>query len=586
LSVSSFLLEVPFMLKIAVAQLNYTIGDFVANGDAIIGYMGQAASDGADIVVFSELSLCGYYPGDLLDDIAFLHRMGQALERVRKAGRRWPKLVAVLGAARPAVGRGKGLHNALLALCNGNIVAEYHKQYHMQSQAAYGLFDERRHCEAGPERACLLDVGGHKVGLMICEDGWNTQGADYRINPFNAMREAKPDLVISINASPSAMGRRGQRHALFAAAAKHTRLPLLYVNQVGGQDQLVYDGASFAVSPAQGIAFEAARFVEDFQMLGFSAGRFTAADGGALPSPDKDGMSAQEFAQQQIVLGLSDYARRCAFVRVVVGVSSGVDSAVTLALAVQALGASNVFAVSMPSAFSNPEAADDCAALCDNLGVHLYRHPINGLLDQYAQDFTAAFDAPLYGVARDNIQARIRGAVLMEFCNAFGALLLSCGNKSEMSLGHSTLYGDTHSGLGLIGDLYETEIHVLAHFLSLQADRQTGRDLIPAAILGRLSAPEPPTGNSDGERLPPYEILDEVLKWHVEGVRLPGDEWRAACLFVQHLVRTEEGRKTVAKILRMVAASEFKRRQAGPLIRLRARAFGSGRQFPVGAHYC
>lgn len=565
------------MLTIAIAQLNYTVGDFNGNADAILKCMQEAAKKGAQIVVFSELALCGYYPGDLLEDFAFLHKLENALERLKTASRKVPGLVSVIGTVRKNKGPGKPLHNALLALCDGKIVAEYYKQL----LPTYGVFDEGRHFEPGPETACVIEVAKHKVGFMICEDGWNEQGAGYKVNPFNALRAAKPDLVVSINASPSDVGKRSQRHALFNAAAKHTKLPLLYVNQIGGQDQLVFDGASFAVSPAQGVAFEAASFTEDFQVLGFDNGRFVAADGGGLAQPDKDGLPVPEFYRRQIVLGLRDYARRCGFSKAVLGSSGGIDSALTLALAVEALGAQNVFAITMPSNYSSEGSVSDSVALCKNLQVQLYEHPIAELVDKYGQGFQTAFDAPMYGLPLENLQARVRGTILMEFSNAFAALLLTTGNKSEISVGYCTLYGDTNGGLGLIGDLYKTEVFALAQHLNLQA----GAPLIPESILTKPPSAELAPEQKDTDSLPPYEVLDEILKWHIEGKRLPPAEASQASQFVQHLARTDEGKKTVARILGMVARNEYKRRQAPPIIRVRTRAFGSGRQMPIAAHY-
>ncbi|HEY8025624.1 MAG TPA: nitrilase-related carbon-nitrogen hydrolase, partial [Burkholderiaceae bacterium] len=248
------------MLKLAYAQLNYTIADFDGNAALVIEHMRRAARDGADMVVFSELALCGYYPGDMLEDQSFLAQLDQTLDKVLAASRALPNLVCVLGTARRRTGSGKPLHNALLAICNGTIAAEYYKQL----LPTYGIFDERRHFEPGPEVACTLSIAGHKVGFMICEDGWNDARRDYQINPFDALQAAAPELIVSINASPSDIGKRAQRHELFAAACRNNRIPLLYVNQVGGQDQLVFDGASFAVSPVQGIAFEAKRFCSDY----------------------------------------------------------------------------------------------------------------------------------------------------------------------------------------------------------------------------------------------------------------------------------------------------------------------------------
>lgn len=569
------------MLKLAIAQLNFTVGDFAGNSAAIISKMKQAHQQGAQLAVFSELSLCGYYPGDLLEDADFLQRLDLALQDICTASKATPELVIVIGTVRKHAGPGKPLHNALLAIQSGQIVAEYYKQL----LPTYGIFDEGRHFEPGAEGACMLALAGYRIGFMVCEDGWNDQEADYKVNPFNALRQAQVDVVISINASPSDIGKRRQRHELFAAAVRHHALPLVYVNQVGGQDQLVFDGASFAVSPSQGIAFEAARFVEDFQVIAFQAGQFVRADNAslstALTPPDAEGLSVCEFMRRQIVLGLQDYARRCHFSKVVVGCSGGIDSALTIALAVQALGADNVIAITMPSVFSSEGSVSDSVALCNNLGVKLYTHPIRDLVQQYSVGFEAAFAAPLAGLTLENLQARVRGTILMAYSNRYGALLLTTGNKSEISVGYCTLYGDTNGGLGLIGDLYKTEVFALSGYINQHA----GRELIPSAVLTKPPSAELAPGQLDTDSLPPYSELDEILKWHIEGRRLPAHEAEAARSFVEHLQQTEDGRKTVTRILGMVARNEYKRRQAPPIIRVRARAFGSGRQMPIAAKY-
>ena len=565
------------MLKIAIAQLNPTVGDIEGNCAAIVDTMQRAAGAGADLAVFGELAICGYYPGDLLEDASFLSLMDAGLEGVLRASRALPQLVSVIGAVRRNRGPGKPLHNALLCVRNGDIVAEYYKQL----LPTYGVFDDRRHFEPGPEVACVLAVNGKRIGFLVCEDAWNDAGRDYAVNPFQALHGAAPDLVVSINASPSDIGKRNVRHALIQAAAVRNQVPLLYVNQVGGQDQLVYDGASFAVSPRQGVAFEAARFAEDFQVIGLDTGLFIGVDGSDLPVPDAGGLPVAEFTRRQIVLGLRDYARRCGFGKVVVGSSGGIDSALTLALAAEALGPANVVAITMPSAYSSEGSVSDSVDLCRNLGIALYTHPIRDLVAQYGSGFAAAFDKPLQGLPLENLQARIRGTILMAYSNDSGALLLTTGNKSEISVGYCTLYGDTNGGLGLLGDLYKTEVYALSRHINLQA----GRELIPEAVLVKPPSAELAPGQQDTDSLPPYEVLDEILKWHIEGGRLPAEEAAAAAKFVDQLVAGEAGAQLVTRIRGMVARNEYKRRQAPPIIRVRARAFGSGRQLPIAARY-
>ncbi|HSW17666.1 MAG TPA: NAD+ synthase [Ramlibacter sp.] len=565
------------MIKVTLAQLNVTIGDMDGNVRKMIAAAQRARDDAADLVVFSELSLTGYYPGDLLDEPHFMARVAVGFEALLQASRQMPTLHWVVGLPAAHAGPGKPLRNVLRVLRGGEVLLEYAKQL----LPTYNIFNERRHFEPGPDVAKVLRIGTAQVGFLICEDGWNDDGSAYAVNPFDRLRDAAPDVVISINASPSHVGKREQRHQIFAAASHRNSLPILYVNQVGGHDQLVYDGASFAVEPKAGVVFEARRFEEDVTTLRIDAHGFKAADGEPLPAVASDGLPTMAFYRQQIVLGLRDYARRCGFTQAVVGSSGGIDSAITLALAAEAFGPDRVTAITMPSVYSSAGSVDDSKSLCDGLGVRLFRHPIADLVLGYSAGFETAFGAPLQGLSLENLQARIRGTILMEYSNTWGHLLLTTGNKSEMSVGYCTLYGDTNGGLGLIGDLYKTEVFALARHLNQAADRE----VIPRAILEKPPSAELAPDQKDTDSLPPYEVLDEVLKHLIEGHGLAHEEREQVEAYVAQLVQQPDGAALVDRIRRLVARSEYKRRQAPPVIRVRARAFGSGRQMPIAAQH-
>lgn len=565
------------MLRITVAQLNVTIADLAGNTARMIDAARQAWAEQADLVVFSELSLTAYYPADLLEEEGFMARVEAAFAQLLLASRQIPALHWVVGLPVRHAGAGKKLRNVLRVIRGGEVLLEYAKQL----LPTYNVFDERRHFEPGPDVARVLRIRDMQVGLLICEDGWNDEGQDYAVNPFARLRDAAPDLVVSINASPSNIGKREQRHQIFGAASLRNSLPILYVNQVGGHDQLVYDGASFAVEPKAGVVYEARRFAEDVTTLRFEGGRFLLADGEAPPPVPAAGLPTLEFYRQQIVLGLRDYARRCGFRQAVVGSSGGIDSALTLALAVEALGAGNVAAITMPSRFSSAGSVSDSEALCRNLGIPLQHHAIADIVAQYTQGFGAAFARELHGIALENLQARVRGTILMEYSNSFGHLLLTTGNKSEISVGYCTLYGDTNGGLGLIGDLYKTEVFALCRHLNAMA----GREIIPQAIIDKEPSAELAPGQRDVDSLPPYPVLDEILKLLIEGQRLARWEFDEARAFVDDLQMTPAGQALVARIRCMIARNEYKRRQAPPIVRVRARAFGSGRQVPIASSW-
>ena len=562
-------------LKLTLAQINPTIGDFQGNCALMLAAARSAAAEGSRLIVFPELSLTAYYPADLLDEEPFAARIAAGTKALLEASRETPDLYWVIGAPTPTVHAGKRFYNSLLVLKDGVTVLAYHKQL----LPTYGVFDERRHFEPGPDVARVLCVDGVRIGFMICEDGWNDDLAAYAVNPFDRLTDAAPDLVVSINASPSNVGKRQQRHAIFLKACERHQLPLVYVNQVGGHDQLIYDGASFALSPTQGIAFEAKRFEVDQMTLTFDPQkREFSSQERQKPLAEE---SAMTFYHQQILLGLKDYARRCGFSRAVVGCSGGIDSALTLALAVEALGAENVIAITMPSIFSSGGSVSDSVRLCQNLGIALLTHPIIDIVEAYKQGFAASIGKELKGLPLENLQARIRGTILMEYSNSFSHLLLTTGNKSEISVGYCTLYGDTNGGLGLIGDLYKTEVFDLSRHLNTLA----GRELIPVAIIDKPPSAELAPDQKDTDSLPPYEVLDEILKLQIEGRRLSDAEYSAAERAVSALKQSAAGEATIERVRKMIARNEYKRRQAPPIVRLRARAFGSGRQMPIAAYY-
>jgi len=563
------------MLRITVAQLNYMVGDIAGNVAKMVAAAHDAAAARADVVVFSELSLTGYYPGDLLDEPDFIARAAQGLLDLQEASKAFPALHWIVGAPLVRDGSGKRLQNALVVLKAGAVVLQYAKQL----LPTYNIFDELRHFAPGPDVARVLRIGSTQVGLMICEDGWNDAGADYAVNPFSRLADAAPDLVVSINASPSDIGKREMRHQVFGAACRRHGFPLLYVNQVGGQDTIVFDGASFALDATGAVCYEAQRFVEDVSTLTFEDGRFASGTGAPLAPVAAGGLTTMAFYRAQIVLGLRDYARRCGFSKAVIGSSGGIDSALTLALAVDALGADNVVAVTMPSVYSSAGSVDDSVTLCRNLGVTLHTHPIADIVAAFTKQHELSFGQPLKGLPLENLQARVRGTTLMEFSNAFGHLLLTTGNKSEISVGYCTLYGDTNGGLGLIGDLYKTEVFALSRHVNEAA----GRELIPLAIIDKEPSAELAPGQRDTDSLPPYPVLDEILKLLIEGRRLSSVEYDHAARFVADLRAQPEGEALVARVRGMIARNEYKRRQAPPIIRVRSRAFGSGRQMPIAA---
>jgi NAD+ synthetase len=568
------------MLRVSLGQINPTIGDITGNIALMLDAARQARDERSYLVVFPELSLTGYYPGDLLDDPLFLGRVDAGLQQLKLATRETPGLYWVVGAPIRREGPGKCLTNSLLVMHNGQVLLHYAKQL----LPTYNVHDERRHFEPGPDVAKVLRIGTATVGFLVCEDAWNPAGTDYALDPFSRLADASPDFIVSINASPSSVGKAQLRHEIFGPACARHHTPLVYVNQVGGHDQLVYDGASFVMDGDGRIVAQADAFKTAVLTVSFDpdSRRFVDSERSALVPIAPQPLPASEFYRRQIVLGLRDYARRCGFKSVVVGSSGGIDSALTLALAVEALGPDRVVAVTMPSDFSSRGSVDDSTLLCRNLGITLLNHSIAPLVLAHKTAFEASSGVPLAGLALENIQARIRGTTLMAFSNTFGHLLLTTGNKSELSVGYFTVYGDACGGLGLIGDLYKQEVFALCRHINASSSAE----IIPASIIDKPPSAELAPDQRDTDSLPPYELLDEILKLHIEGTRLSRLEHDTATATVSRLQSTDDGRALIRRIQTMISRSEFKRRQAPPVLRVRSLAFGSGRQMPVAAvHY-
>lgn len=562
------------MLKISFNQMNPTIGDFAINQAEIIAYFEKSAQEKSDIVVFPELALSGYYPMDMLNDPIFLRKNDDALTAIAEASKSYPALTVILGTVRQNGGIGKNLHNSLVVINNGNIVAEYHKQL----LPTYNIFDERRHFEPGEAKPCIISVAGETIGLIICEDGWNDDEQDYAANPYRQLADAGIKTVISLNASPSNLGKREQRHNLMAKACQKYGISLLYVNCVGGQDSLVFDGATFAMNAKGELTYEAPMFETAFDSVVLNNGEIKAAQSNyTMPAP----LPKYEFYFQQIVMGLRDYTRRCGFKKVVVGSSGGIDSALTLALAAEALGKENVIAITMPSVYSSSGSVTDSEALCKNLGIELLTYPIRTIAKDFKDQFHESFTMECAGLTEENLQARIRGTILMAYSNKSGALVLTTGNKSEISVGYCTLYGDTNGGLGLIGDLYKTEVFALSRYINERADRE----IIPVSIIDKEPSAELADGQKDSDSLPPYEALDPLLKLLIEGKQLSDDEYKESVELVNDYYGDDVGQGEYERVKRMIARNEYKRRQAPPIIRVRGRAFGNGRQMPLAAVY-
>ena len=554
--------------------MNTTVGDFAGNAAKIREACAIARSGGAALVVFPELALSGYPPRDFLDMPEFLERTARTLRELAEPAEWSRGLSIVVGFPEAAPDAPPpGVYNAAALIEGGRVAAVGRKSL----LPTYDVFDEARYFVASTQSTTAhAEAIGLRLGLSICEDIWNDKrfwvNPRYQRDPVSELCDTGAELVVNISASPYGVGKPALRERMIVASAARHHTIVAYVNQVGGNDALVFDGGSMLVG-ADGTVLARAPLFEEVVVV-------TGADGsapecrrlpGSPPMPARGGPDAEaDEVYRALVLGLRDYARKCRFGSAVIGLSGGIDSALTACLAADALGAEHVFGVAMPSRYSSSHSREDAAVLARNLGIRFDEVPIEPMHAAYLSSLAPAVGHPLGDLAAQNVQARIRGQILMAISNEEGSLCLSTGNKSELAVGYCTLYGDMAGGLAVIGDLPKTWVYRVAR----AANARAARELIPERTFVKPPSAELKPDQTDQDTLPPYEQLDDILAAYVEE-RLPFDA----------IVARGHAPDTVRRVLRMVIASEYKRRQAAPVLKVTAKAFGEGRRFPIAHGY-
>jgi NAD+ synthase (glutamine-hydrolysing) len=541
-------------LRVALAQFNASVGDIEGNIKKMCRFYWQAVETGADVVVFPEMSVCGYPPEDLLLESQFLNETRAAVERLAKD---CAKKMVIAGFAEITE---KGCFNALAVLANGRIKYIYRKRI----LPNYGVFDERRYFRPGTE-SVVIDIGPVTAALTICEDIWQLGWLDKFLD-----QTRRKDMIINISASPFHSGKFKQRVEVLSRCAKHFECAVAYCNLVGGQDELVFDGRSMFVDSTGSLVGQARAFAEDLLI----------ADIGRVSSKKVRAKSVRPSAKtlaprcedevsevyEALVLGTKDYVLKNGFKKVLVGLSGGVDSSLTAAIAVAALGAESVVGVTMPSKFNSPQTISDVAKVAGNLGIEFHTIPIGSVLEKFNETLGTIEGWRDDGVAYENLQARIRGTILMSLSNQFSYLVLTTGNKSETAVGYSTLYGDTAGGFAVIKDVPKTMVYKLARYVNKIHRRQ----IIPASVMKRAPTAELRVGQKDTDSLPEYDLLDKILKGFIE-------EGKSA----HELVAAGLPENVVNKIITMINSNEYKRRQSPPGVKITPRAFGKDRRMPI-----
>ncbi|MBN3888292.1 MAG: NAD+ synthase [Nostoc sp. JL31] len=552
-------------MKIAIAQINPTIGDLLLNAQKILEAAQRAASSGARLLLTPELSLCGYPPRDLLLNPSFVEAMGITLQNL--AEDLPPNLAVLVGTVEPNlnahISGGKTLFNSMALLENGQVKQVFHKRL----LPTYDVFDERRYFEPGLQ-ANYFTLDNIDIGVTICEDLWNDEEfwgkRSYTVNPIADLAILGVDLIVNLSASPYTVGKQQFRETMLRHSAVRFQQPMIYTNQVGGNDDLIFDGRSFALNRQGEIMCRARGFDTDLVVVEFDEAQRDFQLGTIAPVYE----SEDEEIWQALVLGVRDYARKCRFSKVVLGLSGGIDSAIVAAIATAALGKENVLGVLMPSPYSSEHSISDAVALAKNLGINTNLLPIGELMQGFDQTLGDLFAGTEFGLAEENIQSRIRGNLLMAIANKFGYLLLSTGNKSEMAVGYCTLYGDMNGGLAVIADVPKTRVYSLCHWLN------RNNEIIPQNVLTKAPSAELKPGQVDQDSLPPYEILDDILQ------RLIHNHQSAA-----QIVAAGHDPVIVDRVIQMVARAEFKRRQAPPGLKITDRAFGTGWRMPIASNW-
>ena len=544
-------------MKIALGQINPTVGDFPGNSAKIIDFAQRARSERADLILFPELSVCGYPPRDLVERPCFLARNRETVEHIAKNAR---GIAVICGLVTPAGAEtGKSAMNSSALLKDGQVAFLQSKML----LPTYDVFDEMRNF-APAKSQTLFPLGGRQLALTICEDAWNDKQywhkRLYALDPVETLMRAGGDLLLNISASPFWLGKRAMRCEMLATIARQYKVPVVMVNQVGGNDCLVFDGSSLVLNPGGEVIAQGKSFEED--VIYFDSDRLT----GEMHQQVEDEDAA---AYAALVLGTRDYVHKCGFRQVIIGLSGGIDSALTAVIAADALGAENVIGVGMPGPYSSSGSINDARALAQNLGIRFELLPIDDIFQSCNRTLAKVFAGRKEDETEENLQSRARGTLLMALSNKFGAIVLSTGNKSEVGVGYCTLYGDMVGGLAVISDVPKTLVYRLSHYVNSQ------RPVIPQATLEKPPSAELRPNQKDTDSLPPYDVLDVILEDYVEESH-SADQIASERGFDIELVR---------RVVRMIERSEYKRQQAAPGIKISPKAFGYGRRFPIAAKH-